>query len=128
MKVYELTVSTTFSAAHALLIQGVREPVHGHDWQVRATVEGDVLDEDGLLCDFHRLEADLEEIVAPFRTADLNDSEAFAGCNASAEAVARHIGEALATRLPEGVRMRRLSVTEAPGCRAGWVPDGGVVS
>lgn len=121
--VFELTIATTFSAAHALVIRGEREPVHGHDWHVEAVVQGHTLDEDGLLCDFHMLEAALNEIVSPFQTADLNASPAFAGMNASAEHVARHIGEELVARLPQGVRLQRVSVTEAPGCRAGWIPQ-----
>ena len=122
-EVFELTISTTFSAAHALMIQGEREPVHGHDWHVEAVVRGKQLDGDGLLCDFHELETALEKIVAPFQTADLNALEAFAGMNASAENVARHIGEQFAKQLPEGVRLGQLSVTEAPGCRAAWIPE-----
>lgn len=118
-----MTIVTTFSAAHALLIQGDREPVHGHDWHVEAVVEGKTLDSDGLLCDFHDLEATLDEIVAPFQTADLNAVDVFAEVNASAEIVARHIGEQLAGHLPEGIQLRRLSVTEAPGCRASWIPE-----
>ena len=122
---FELTLTTTFSAAHALVIQGVREPVHGHDWQVEVRCRGAELDQDGLLCDFHALESQLERVVAPFRTADLNASKAFEGLNPSAEHVARHIGRALAPGLPAGVVLQSVSVTEAPGCRAAWLPDDG---
>ncbi len=121
--VFELTISTTFSAAHALEIQGVREPVHGHDWHVEASILGAELDQDGLLCDFHVLEDRLEAIVAPFQTADLNAAEAFGGQNPSAEVVAHHIGTRLAEELPEGIQLRRLSVTEAPNCKAAWLPE-----
>lgn len=121
--VFELTVETRFSAAHALMLRGEREPLHGHDWRVRAIVEGTALDADGLLCDFHAIKADLESIIAPFQTTNLNESPAFASTNASAEAVARFIGMALADRLPDGIRLRRLAVTEAPGCEAAWCSE-----
>ena len=120
--VFELTVTSSFSAAHALVIKGVREPVHGHDWNVEVVVEGDTLDEDGLLCDFHHLEAGLERTLAPFRTANLNDDPAFSEENPSAEVVARHVGRRLLPELPQGVRLARVSVTEAPGCKAAWIP------
>lgn len=122
---FELTLTTTFSAAHALLIRGVREPVHGHDWRVEASFSGPELDEDGMLCDFHDLEARLEAVIAPFRTADLNAAEAFRDQNPSAEVVARHIGTSLLASLPDGVMLDRVSVTEAPGCRAAWRPQNG---
>jgi hypothetical protein len=44
--------------------------------------------------------------------------------NPSAEEVARYIGRALAGSLPESVTLQRLSVTEAPGCKAAWIPEG----
>ena len=31
---FELEVRRIFSAAHAIVIRGEREPIHGHDWQV----------------------------------------------------------------------------------------------
>ncbi len=119
---FELTLTSSFSAAHALVIQGVREPVHGHDWQVEAIFSGAELDEDGMLCDFHALEKLLEGIISPFQTADLNAADAFSSQNPSAELVARHIGMSLLDGLPDGVSLVRLSVTEAPGCRAAWLP------
>jgi hypothetical protein len=33
------------------------------------------------------------------------------------------VADALARALPRNVRIRRVSVTEAPGCRAIYVPD-----
>lgn len=119
---FELTLTSSFSAAHALVIQGVREPVHGHDWQVEATFSGSELDEDGMLCDFHALEKLLAGIISPFQTSDLNAADAFRHQNPSAELVARHIGTSLVDGLPEGISLVRLSVTEAPGCRAAWMP------
>ncbi|MEE2681521.1 MAG: 6-pyruvoyl tetrahydropterin synthase family protein [Planctomycetota bacterium] len=120
---FRLSINTCFSAAHSLTIQGVSEPVHGHDWQVKAVVEGPRLDDDGLLCDFHDLETLLAEIVGPFQTANLNESEAFAESNPSAEVVARFIGVRLAAKLPPSVKPVEVSVTEAPGCMATWMAD-----
>ena len=120
---FRLTINSSFSAAHSLVIRGVAEPVHGHDWQVEAVVRGAQLDSDGLLCDFHELEQSLAEIIAPFQTADLNSASAFAGLNPSAEVVASHIAQKLSISLPSGVDLESLSVTEAPGCKATWSPS-----
>jgi 6-pyruvoyltetrahydropterin/6-carboxytetrahydropterin synthase len=119
---YELTVEATFSAAHAILIAGEREPLHGHDWHVTACVAGETLDPEGLLIDFHALEESLSAILRPFRNANLNDAPPFDRTNPTAENVARFIALSLAerARMPgEGGRNTRVAwvrVTEAPGC------------
>ena len=105
------------------MLSGEREQVHGHDWHLTVLVEGAVLDEDGLLCDFHALESLVDRIVAPFRNADLNAAEAFTARNPSAENVVEFIGRALVSELPTEIRLARISVTEAPGCVAHWIPD-----
>jgi 6-pyruvoyltetrahydropterin/6-carboxytetrahydropterin synthase len=115
-----IAVQSEFCAAHALLIQGQRETTHGHNWHVTATLTGESLDSDGLLCDFHAVEATLAEVIAPFQNADLNRTPPFSDLNPSAENVARHIAGALAARLSPLLRgraaVRSVRVTEAPGC------------
>jgi 6-pyruvoyltetrahydropterin/6-carboxytetrahydropterin synthase len=132
---FSICVESVFSAAHALVIQGQREALHGHDWRVTATIQGPVLDEDALLWDFHALQADLAEVIAPFRNANLNEVEPFSRMNPSAEAVAAHIGKCLVSRLTSrlarypktewaaGLRVASVGVTEGPGCRALYRPE-----
>lgn len=118
---FELTVQTVFSAAHAIVIAGEREAVHGHDWHVTACLEGGDLDDDGLLVDFHAVEASLAEIIRPFRNASLNTTPPFDRVNPTAEEVARYIGVSL-DRSVRGLggraRVAWVRVTEAPGCAA----------
>lgn len=126
---YEITAQTSFNAQHAILIQGVREPVHGHDWLVRATIAGSELDSEGLLCDFHAIEAALHQIVSPWNHDNLNHSEAFRGRKLEPTAenvamvVAVELARALGDTLPEGARVARVSVTEAPDCVATYIPS-----
>lgn len=124
--VFRLTVQSEFCAAHAIVIGGEREPVHGHNWRVEAVIEGPDLDPDGLLCDFHAVEGALAEVIQPLHNADLNQSALLEGVNPTAEMVARRICEALASGLKgvlaPGARVARVSVTEAPGCRAEYAP------
>lgn len=119
---YELTVEREFCAAHAIVIRGEREPVHGHNWRVRVELAGETLDEDGLLCDFHEVERHLDRILTRFHNRDLNATPPFDTLNPTAEHVARHLAESLAPALPAGVHLSRVSVTEAPGCTAAYVP------
>jgi len=121
--VYELTIHTVFCAAHAIMLRGEREPVHGHNWRITAVVSGPTLDDDSLLVDFHALERALADIVRPFHNNDLNRTPPFDRTNPTAEMVARHIADSLASRLDadarsRGVRVTGVSVTEAEGCVA----------
>ncbi len=111
------------------MIAGEREPLHGHNWHVTATIAGEKLDPDGLLCDFHTVHGALQEIIAPFENRNLNEVEPFDLVNPSAENVARHIAAELGARLDEGLAphaaVAAVSVTEATGCRAVYRPVNG---
>lgn len=115
---YALRVRRSFSAAHAIRMAGVMEPLHGHDWKVLVQVRGSSLDHDGLLCDFHLLERAVDDAVAPFHHRNLNETAPFDHDNPTAERVARHIAVTLLPRLPAGVTLDQVTVEEAPGCEA----------
>lgn len=115
---YELSVEAAFSAAHAIVIAGTREPLHGHDWRVTLTVVADSLDADGLLCDFHLIERELRAITGPWHHRNLNETPPFDRLNPTAELIARHIAMTMTTKLPRSVRVESVRVTEAPGCAA----------
>lgn len=124
---YEITVEAEFAAAHAIVMAGQREPVHGHNWKVTVTLRGDSLDDDGLLCDFHAIENALRETIRPFHNRDLNATPPFDRTNPTAELVARHIADSVARSIPpgdaaRGVRLASVRVTEAPGCAASYTP------
>ncbi|MFZ9915990.1 MAG: 6-pyruvoyl trahydropterin synthase family protein [Phycisphaerales bacterium] len=113
---FALEVEAEFAAAHAILLAGARERLHGEE----------------LLCDFHLVERLLSEAVAPFRDGNLNDTPPFDRRNPTAEAVAHHVATELAHRLAAAapsVHLEWVRVTEAPRCTAivrlhgGAVPD-----
>ncbi len=122
---YELAIQSSFTAAHALVIDDQRETPHQHDWKVTVEVAGDQLDRDNLLVDFHELERILEEIIAPFRESDLNQIHPFDIENPTAERVAEYIACAFDGLMPAryGARLKAVRLTEAPGCVATYRPD-----
>ncbi|MDP7070795.1 MAG: 6-pyruvoyl tetrahydropterin synthase family protein [Phycisphaerales bacterium] len=120
---FSLQVERVFSAAHAIVIGGAREALHGHDWRVRVTVTGEVLDDDGLLCDFHLLERLVDAAIGPLRDSTLNDAPPFSALNPTAEHVAMHLASAVQVGLPTGLSMLRVAVTEAPGCEAAYTME-----
>lgn len=119
---FELHVETEFAAAHAISMGGRIEPLHGHNWHVTVCVAGERLDDDGLVCDFHLIESHLRDLVGVFHNRNLNETAPFDEVNPTAELVAKHFAETLqsriADRVPPGVRISWVSVTEAPGCTA----------
>lgn len=123
---FEITVEADFSAAHALSVAGIREPVHGHNWHVTVTLAGEELDDDGLLCDFHTVHDALLGIVKAFDNQNLNDHPAFRENNPSAERVAQHIAAELNERVGAALhplaRVTAVRVTEAPRCTATYRP------
>lgn len=114
---YSIIVEATFSAVHRLrLADGVLEPVHGHDWVVRATFCKEILDEQGMVVDFHVAWQSLRKIVVGWHHGDLNDGDVLGGLNPTAEVVAKYVFDRL---VADGLgSIRRVDVTEAPGCVA----------
>jgi 6-pyruvoyltetrahydropterin/6-carboxytetrahydropterin synthase len=118
---YELRIERDFTAGHALkLYDGTMEPMHEHVWRVLVHVQAAELDAMEVVMDFHALETIVGDVLRPLDGTRLNDVEAFAAVNPSAERVAEHIYKAIAPRLPEYVNLTCVTVTEAPGCRASF--------
>lgn len=119
---YELSVEQTFTASHAITIAGEAEQVHEHDWKALVVVQGDQLDGDGLLVDFHLIQAQLARVIEPFIGKDIGDAEPFSRSNPTAELIAQHIAEQISGYLPSAVKIKSVSVTEAPNCVATYLP------
>jgi len=119
---YTVTIDATFSATHQLrLSDGRLEPLHGHDWHVRASFSATYLDDHGMVVDFDVAAAALHAIVKPLHHGALNEMVDFARCNPTAEAVAKFIADRL---IEKGLRnVSRVEVTEAPGCIATYEPS-----
>lgn len=118
---YELEIERVFHAGHALrLYDGEMEEVHEHDWHVYVHVAAEKLDAIEVVMDFHELEKIVDGVINPLHERTLNEHDAFADVNPSAERVAEHIFKGIAPQLPKHVRLTRVTVTEAPGCKASY--------
>ncbi len=114
-----ISVETRFWASHQLTLpDGSKEPLHSHNWSVKAEVGRDRLNNMGLVMDFHRLKAMLDDIVAEFDNVKLDSIDYFRPLNSTAENVAKYIFEKLQTKLPKDVKLEAVRVTEEPGCAA----------
>jgi len=97
---FEITIVVTFAAAHALRGHGGKcENVHGHNYRVEVTLQGEQLDSTGLLVDFADLKAWLRAITDRFDHRTLNDVPPFHEINPSAENIARYFYQEMARHL-----------------------------
>src|SRR5215472_16828289 len=87
---FEVTIEETFAAGHALRnYRGKCENVHGHNYRCQVTVEGEQLNEIGLLVDFVELKRALHSVVDRLDHQWLNDFPPFDKINPSAENIAK---------------------------------------
>ena len=116
---FTISIEKSFAASHQLTLpNGSKELQHRHDWIVVATVSSQELDEMGLVMDFNKLSAIVDEIISRFEGAKLEELDCFASMNCSAENVAKYIYDKLLSELPDRVNPGYVRVTESPGCTA----------
>ena len=88
---YEISVEETFAAGHALRgYHGKCEKVHGHNYKVQVTVEGETLNSAGLLLDFGDLKRLLHTVIDRLDHEFLNDVPPFDTLNPTAENMAKY--------------------------------------
>ena len=120
---YQLDVESDFAAAHQLReYRGQCENLHGHNWRVRLSVRGDTLDASGMLIDFAVLKHELRDACRALDHRFLNELPPFDRVNPTSENLARHLAEALAARLPAGVRVAAVRVWESDRASASYFP------
>ena len=117
---FTASVETQFWAAHQLtLADGRKEPCHAHNWSVIADVSSNKLNSMGLVIDFGKLKATIDNIVAELGNPaerDFNKIGYFRQNNSSAEMVAKYIYEKLTPKLPDGIELTSVKVVEQQGC------------
>ena len=123
---FQVSVEETFSSGHALRgYKGKCENVHGHNYRVRVSIEGQQLDGIGLLLDFTHVKHALRGIIAKLDHQFLNDLEPFKTANPSAENMAKYFYEQLAGQLkelPPGARLTETVVWETDTAYAVYRP------
>ena len=123
---FQVRVKADFAAAHFLRdYHGKCENLHGHNYTVYAHVEGEKLNEGGMLLDFTKLKGSLREICKTLDHTNLNDMPIFAQ-NPSAERIAKYIADSLLDKIPElkssDIRLKAVDVFETATSRARYIP------
>jgi len=105
--VFEVSAQQTFAAGHALRnYHGKCENVHGHNYRVQVTVEGESLDETGLLVDFVELKRLMSQVIERLDHRFINDISPFDVLNPSAENLAKYFWDEISRDLKGDVPVR----------------------
>jgi 6-pyruvoyltetrahydropterin/6-carboxytetrahydropterin synthase len=122
---FEVSVEKTFAAGHALRnYHGKCENVHGHNYRVQVTVQGEQLDAAGLLVDFVDLKRLMSGVVEYLDHRFINDLPPFDVLNPSAENIAKYFHDQIADGLGAGapVRIAEVKVWETDTSAATYRP------
>ncbi len=120
---FEVSVEDSFAAGHFLRnYQGKCEKPHGHNYKVRITLAGEVLDKAGLLVDFKDLREVMKQVIDGLDHQMINEVAPFTTVNPSAENLARYFYDEVHRRL-EGasrgrVRVKNVTVYETDSTTA----------
>ena len=122
---YELTIETSFSAAHQLRgYKGKCENMHGHNWKVQINVMAEKLNEIDIAMDFHDLKDLADEVISPLDHALLNDIFPFTEKNPSSENVAKWIYDSIKKKINnDDIRVAAVTVWESDTASASYYED-----
>ncbi|HET6459466.1 MAG TPA: 6-carboxytetrahydropterin synthase QueD [Syntrophales bacterium] len=115
-EVFEISVTTEFSAAHALQgYPGDCAQVHGHNWTVEVFVRCRELNAMGIGIDFREVKQAVRESIENLDHSYLNEHPSFTKLNPSSENIAKFLYKELSERInSENARISRVKVSETP--------------
>ena len=122
---FEVSVDRTFAAGHALRnYRGKCENVHGHNYRVQITVQGEQLDSTGLLVDFLEIKRLADQVIEYLDHRFINDLAPFDELNPSAENLAKYFHDRVSAGLTgaAAVRIAEVRVWETETSSAVYRP------
>jgi 6-pyruvoyltetrahydropterin/6-carboxytetrahydropterin synthase len=101
---YRVRVIDSFSSAHNLRnYEGNCERLHGHNWKIEVYLQGEELDDIGMLIDFKILKKELKILLDELDHIYLNEHPYFAKVNPTSENMAKYIFDRLKEKFGEKV-------------------------
>lgn len=114
---FELTIIVDFEAAHCIPgYPGKCSRLHGHNWKVEVLVNGNKLNNLGMVIDFRELKEEVNRVISTLDHYYLNETEAFREINPTAENIAKYIFHELVNSpvFAENIKVRAIKVWESP--------------
>jgi 6-pyruvoyltetrahydropterin/6-carboxytetrahydropterin synthase len=120
---YELRVITYFAAAHQLRhFRGKCEKLHGHNWKIEVYIEGEELNDIGLLIDFKDVKNATSKILEGLDHSFLNELPPFKDQNPSSENIAAYIFRELGNELNNNrVKVSKVTAWESDFASATYI-------
>jgi len=120
---YELKIIRKFAAAHQLpLSKSKCENLHGHNWKIEVIVQGERLDNSGMVIDFAILKKEVDQILDTMDHQFLNEVHFFKKDSPSSENIARYIATALDKKLDiPDVKVSRVVAWESDDACATYI-------
>ena len=110
---FEVSADQTFAAGHALRgYQGKCENVHGHNYRIRVTLQGEELNSIGLLVDFVDIKRAMKEINEYWDHRFINDLPPFDTLNPTAENMALWFCQQMQEKLRNGLAQVPVTIKE----------------
>jgi 6-pyruvoyltetrahydropterin/6-carboxytetrahydropterin synthase len=120
---YELRVITYFAAAHQLRhFRGKCEKLHGHNWKIEVYIEGEELNDIGLLIDFKDVKNATSKILEGLDHSFLNELPPFKDQNPSSENIAAYIFRELGNELNDTrIKVSKVTAWESDFASATYI-------
>jgi 6-pyruvoyltetrahydropterin/6-carboxytetrahydropterin synthase len=121
---YELLVQSEFAAAHYLReYEGKCENLHGHNWKIEMVLRSSKVDRAGMLIDFKHARSILSSVLEAYDHRYLNDVGEFKDVNPTTENISRILYKAIGERLPEGVKVAKVTCWESDHCGSSYFEE-----
>ncbi len=120
---YELMIRSNFAAAHQLReIGGNCEQLHGHTWRVEVFLQGEELEEKGILMDFRAVKSIVKKWIDKLDHHYLND--VLEGMNPTTENLARYLFDRLEGSIcSKEVKLSKIRVWESDDACVSYEKD-----
>ncbi len=120
---YEISAKFSISSAHYLnRYEGKCKNLHGHNWKITVYVQGEKLDDSGMLIDFNVLKKHFKIIESELDHVNLNELSFFNQKNPTAENISEFIFNRITELLKKAGEMNakvsKVSVYETENCEA----------
>lgn len=121
---FKLSIETHISAAHLLRnYEGPCSRLHGHNWKVKVEVRAHTLNAVGIAIDFKDLKDITWQVIGRFDHNNFNEIAPFNDINPTAENIVRFFYEEIAKKLPEEIKLSKISLWETEKYRVEYEPD-----
>lgn len=122
---FQITVTDNFSSAHSLRgYPGKCANTHGHNFDVKLTLNAHNLDELGMIIDFAIVKEKLCDALQTLDHKDLNSLPMFKDINPTSENIAKYIHDDLTKKLEaSGVELSAVEVSENPSSSATYLKE-----